>query len=160
MGWKAAVATGLVLVATIAVVRTQLVHVVSVSSDSMAPTVCTGGYVLIKKLHADSPVAVHDIVTFPSPQDGQTVVKRVVGTAGSTVAIEDAELVVDGRKVDEPYVDHDTIDGVYYGPVTVPERSVLVMGDNREVSIDSRTFGPVATSDLQGRVVWVIRKNC
>ena len=61
-------------------------------------------------------VEVGDIVTFPSPQDGTSTIKRVVAVAGQRVAIRDAELVVDGRTVDEPYVDHASIDGVYFGP--------------------------------------------
>jgi signal peptidase I len=88
------------------------------------------------------------------------MIKRVVGVAGQRVAIEDAQLVVDRRPVDEPYVDHRTIDGVYFGPVTVPAGTVFVMGDHREVSIDSRAYGPIAISAIKGRMVTVVRKSC
>ncbi|MCW2802438.1 MAG: signal peptidase [Propionibacteriaceae bacterium] len=159
MKWKSAAAVGLVVAGAV-VIRTQVIDTVSVSSDSMAPTVCTGGTVLIHKVHNPTDVAVDDIITFPNPQDGEPMIKRVVGVAGQRVAIEDAQLVVDRRPVDEPYVDHRTIDGVYFGPVTVPAGTVFVMGDHREVSIDSRAYGPIAISAIKGRMVAVIRESC
>jgi signal peptidase I len=83
-----------------------------------------------------------------------------VGVAGQRVAIEDGELVVDGHRVAEPYVDQDTIDGLYYGPVTVPQGTVLVMGDHREVSVDSRSYGPVPVSNVDGRRLATLWSPC
>jgi signal peptidase I len=76
------------------------------------------------------------------------------------VAIADAVLLVDGREVPEPYVDAATIDGVYFGPVTVPPGTVFVMGDDREFSVDSRSFGPVPQDRVDGRVTAVLRSAC
>jgi signal peptidase I len=76
------------------------------------------------------------------------------------VAIRDAELVVDEQRVDEPYVDHASIDGVYFGPVTVPAGSVFVMGDHRETSIDSRSYGPIRLGDLDGRLLLRFGPGC
>jgi len=150
-----------VAVATVVVVRTQFLDVASVSSDSMAPTVCTGDTVLLARLHGDDrAVDVGDIVTFPSPQDGTSTIKRVVAVGGQQVAIRDAELVVDEQRVDEPYVDHASIDGVYFGPVTVPDGAVFVMGDHRETSIDSRSFGPIRSADIDGRLVLRVGPSC
>ena len=105
-------------------------------------------------------VAVGDIVTFPSPQDGTSTIKRVVALGGQQVAIRDAELVVDEHQVDEPYVDHASIDGVYFGPVTVPDGSVFVMGDHRETSIDSRSYGPIRAADINGRLLLRVGPQC
>ena len=99
-------------------------------------------------------------MTFPSPQDGGQTIKRVVAVAGQSVAIQDAELVVDGRTVDEPYVDHASIDGVYTATVTVPDGMVFVMGDHRETSIDSRAYGPIPTTAINGRLLWDLPWNC
>ena len=99
-------------------------------------------------------------MTFPSPQDGGQTIKRVVAVAGQSVAIHDAELVVDGRTVDEPYVDHASIDGVYTGTVTVPDGMVFVLGDHRETSIDSRVYGPIPTTVVNGRLLWGPPWNC
>ncbi len=49
-------------------------------------------------------------------------------------------------------MDHKSIDSVFYGPVDVPVDRFLVMGDAREISIDSRAYGPVAADSLIGRI--------
>ena len=87
-----------VALAVVVVIRTQFLDTASVSSDSMAPTVCTGDTVLLARLHGDDAVQVGDIVTFPSPQDGTPTIKRVVAVGGQPVAIRDAELVVDEQR--------------------------------------------------------------
>jgi signal peptidase I len=149
------VAAGVAFVALVLViVRWQYLDVATVSSDSMAPTVCTDDIVLVARLDDPSTIRVDDIVTFTSPEDGIQTIKRVVAVAGQRVAIRDADLVVDGNLVTEPYVDHASIDGVYFGPVTVPAGSVFVVGDHRETSIDSRSYGPIPTTAINGRMVW------
>jgi signal peptidase I len=79
--------------------------------------------------------------------------KRVAGTAGQRVGVADGVLVVDGRAVVETAVDHATVDGTWFGPVTVPAGTVLVLGDARERSTDSRHYGPVPVDDLVGVAV-------
>jgi signal peptidase I len=83
----------------------------------------------------------------------------VVAVGGDEVGIEDGYLVVNGHTVEEPYVDHRVLDGVYFGPVTVPPGSVFMMGDNRANSVDSRTFGPVRRDTIVGRVMVRIWPN-
>jgi signal peptidase I len=80
----------------------------------------------------------------------------VVAVGGDRVALEYAVLVVNGRPVSEPYVDHSRIDGTYFGPVTVPAGHVFVLGDNRFGSIDSRVYGPVPLDAVTGRVLGVL----
>ena len=149
-----------VVVAGVVIVRTEFLDTVTVSSDSMAPTLCTGDVLLVARQSNPGSVEDGDIVTFTSPQDGAQTIKRVVGTAGQTVAIKDAELFVDGRRVDEPYVDHASIDGVFTPTYTVPDGTVFVMGDHRETSIDSRLYGPIPTSAIDGTLLWKMWSRC
>jgi len=154
-----AVAALVAVLALVALARILLIDTVWVSSDSMSPTVCTGDLVLVARWNPRA-AKVNDIVTFASPADGSFTIKRVVGVAGQRVGIEDGQLVVDGHAVSEPYVDIKTIDGVYYGPVSVPSGTVLVMGDHRELSIDSRSFGPVPVAAIDGRRLATLWSSC
>lgn len=160
MKWKFAVLAVAVVVVGTVIIRAEFVNTVTVSSDSMTPTVCKGDLLVISRLKDGNSVQDNDIVTFTSPEDGAPTIKRVVGTAGQTVVIKDAELYVDGHRVDEPYVDHASIDGVYTPTVTVPEGMVFVMGDHRERSVDSRVYGPIPTSSIDGRLLWKLWSAC
>jgi signal peptidase I len=146
----------LVLVAALLiglVVRTFVLRPLTVSSTSMEPTLCPGDLVLVDLWDPDiGDLARDDLVALrPGPSD-VPVVKRVVGLPGDKVAIEDALLYVNEELVDEPYVDHKSIDSLFYGPVVVPADRFLVLGDARATSIDSRAYGPVRADRLLGTV--------
>jgi signal peptidase I len=140
------VAAALVLLA----LRVFVVSPLRVDGDSMAPTLRSGDVAVVRKFGAPH---AGQVVSLRDPQDGSPVVKRVVALGGQTVEIRDAYLYVDGVQVDEPFVDHSRIDGVYFGPVTVPAGDVFVLGDSRNGSIDSRVFGPVPAGSVTGRVL-------
>jgi signal peptidase I len=128
---------------------------VRIASDSMAPTLAPGSHVILDRLsyHVRDPQR-GDIVAFEAPDTGELTIKRVVGVAGDRVGLEDGVLVVNGAAPDEPYVNLAEVDSEYYGPVTVPEGTVIVMGDHRGESIDSRSYGPVEVGSLSGRVLF------
>jgi len=116
-----------------------------------------------------------DIVVFRYPADPRTdFVKRVIGLPGDTLEIRDKQVVVNGERVDEPYVVHFD-DNVFprraalpeplrsrdqFGPYEVPAGYYFVMGDNRDSSNDSRYWGPVRRELIKGRafmVYWSFR---
>jgi signal peptidase I len=141
------------VVAAVVLVRAVVVEAREVASESMEPTLHDGSVVLVDKLGPRlGGVHREDVVVFVSPQDGRDAIKRVVAVAGQQVAIRDAELYVDGALVREPQVDRSRIDGLWFGPVTVPEHTVFVLGDARSGSVDSRVFGAVPVDSILGRV--------
>lgn len=154
MNRRAAVGVvGIVLfIGAVLALRAWVVTPFAVVSDSMSPTLAEGSTVLVDRVspHLGSPDR-QDLVLFTTA-DGP-VIKRVVGVGGDTVAMEDSVLIVNGEPVDEPYVDEVTLDGVFYHEVVVPEGYVFVLGDNRFDSVDSRNYGPVPVSAVQGRVM-------
>jgi signal peptidase I len=83
---------------------------------------------------------------------GETLAKRVVAVGGQRVEIRDGVLFVDRRARRERYVDHDMVDGFFFGPAHVAPGRVFVLGDNRGDSEDSRDFGSVPVDRLIGRV--------
>lgn len=92
-----------------------------------------------------------DIVVLKMPNQGEELlIKRVIGLPGETVEIRDGQVYVDGNLLAEPFTDQSTHPG-RNSKVTVPPLHVYVMGDNRDRSNDSRSFGPVLIDNLIGR---------
>jgi signal peptidase I len=147
---SAALAVALTAVAVVGV-RVGVAEPVRVAGVSMAPTLENGEVVVVNK--RDRTPERGDLITLRSPADGERMLKRVVGVGGDVVDIRDAILFVNDVEVKEPYVDHKSIDALYYGPVNVSAGAVLVMGDARADSIDSRTYGEVPLNDVTGTIL-------
>lgn len=115
-----------------------------VEGDSMAPTLQPGQRVLVRppwRLRRGDVVVVR--------LGEVTSLKRVVGLPGERVALSGGRLVVDGEVVAEPYVARRSSDAAW----TVPVDHVVVLGDHRGRSTDSRLHGPVARSRVRA-VAW------
>ncbi len=94
-----------------------------------------------------------DVVVLRMPERGpELLIKRVIALAGETIEIRGGQVLINGQDLVESYLSHETSGS--YGPLTVPEGQVFVMGDNRGASNDSRVFGPVSTERIVGRA-WV-----
>jgi signal peptidase I len=91
-----------------------------------------------------------DVVVLRLPERGpELLIKRVVALPGETIEIQGGAVHIDGDPLQESYLARQT-NGAY-GPLTVPEGHVFVMGDNRGASNDSRAFGPVPLDRVVGR---------
>lgn len=139
--------------------RLWVAEPITVSSDSMEPTVTAGSILWLNKAGPRlAGVQSGQLVVFNAPDvpevtAGAVLLKRVVATQGQTVIIRDGVLFVDGSEAEEPFVNRRTIDGVYFGTVTVPPGHLFVLGDNRETSVDSRDFGPIPATAVQGIIL-------
>lgn len=85
---------------------------------------------------------------------GTTFVKRLIGLPGDVVSERDGVVYIDGKKLDEPYIDPNMRDTFTKSYGRVPPGHYFFMGDNRAFSCDSRTWGTVPRSSLIGRVVF------
>lgn len=95
-----------------------------------------------------------DIVVFTPPIDSdKPYIKRVIGLPGETVSFENGYVLIDGERLEEPYIDGavTACNRRTCEPVEVPAEHVFVMGDNRQNSSDSRLFGPIAVDDIIGK---------
>ena len=145
-------------------IQTFVAQPYKVQQISMENTVLPDQYVLVDKLTPHWASYTHgDIIVFnppPSwaPGDNVPFIKRVIGVPGDRVELREGLVYVNGIKLDEPYIYEE--DGV---PVTtepaaggasewvVPDGDLLVMGDHRNASADSRVFGPIPITSVIGR---------
>jgi signal peptidase I len=140
-------------------VRTFVIAHFVVEGESMYSTLDTGDRVFVNKLsyrlhdpNRGDVVVLHQI-TGASERD---LIKRVIGLPGETVEVRNCTVLIDGRVLDEPYLDPEVVTptncgGDFLLDGVVPENHVFVMGDNRGGSQDSRVIGPINEDDLVGR---------
>lgn len=136
------------------ILRTFIVEGRIIPTGSMLPTVQLQDRVMVNKF----------IYRFTEPQRGDVVVfappdvlnseddylKRIIGLPGETVEMKDGDVYVDGKVLSEPYL-AEAVD-YEFGPVTVPDDSLLVLGDNRNMSFDSHKWNAWLTKDhLKGK---------
>ncbi|MCX5977266.1 MAG: signal peptidase I [Coprothermobacterota bacterium] len=137
-------------------VSTFLVGSNEVFSCSMQPTLVEGNRILVSHLaYTLGTPRRGEIVVFDppvTPASPTPYVKRVIGLAGEQLDIANGKVCINGQELLEPYVKGETR-AIRWVHLLIPPGTVFLMGDNRENSYDSRSFGPVPISSLQGRAV-------
>jgi len=130
---------------------------VKVEGTSMAPLIHDQERIFINKfVYRFEPIGRGDVVVFWYPlARSKSYIKRVIGLPGETVEIRKGRVSVNGKRLDETYVPPQYADFADFGPVQVPQNSYFVLGDHRISSNDSRIFGPVESSYIYGKAVFV-----
>jgi signal peptidase I len=150
-------------------IKTFLFQAFYIPSESMKPTLNVGDRVLVNKVsYRLHDVNRGDIVVFETPPKAKDangeikdLVKRVIALPGESFSTRDGGVYINGRPLKEPYLQR----GVQtcapntsatgcgdVAPTTIPAGDILVLGDNRPASKDSRFFGPIKESSIVGRV--------
>lgn len=127
---------------------------VRVDGFSMRPTLQDGEFVLVNRIaYWKASPQRGDIVVFRYPfHPEEDYIKRVIGLPGDEVVIENGRVIVNGIPLEEPYI---AAPPRYSGVWTVPEDSLFVLGDNRNDSSDSHTWGFVPMENLVGKAIAV-----
>jgi len=139
-------------VAAVLCLHSFVVQISVVRGQSMAPSLRDGDRVVVDRVtYSLSEISRFDVVILRCPKDRSLdFVKRIVGLPGDRVRMESGVLTVNGVHVDERFAHHADKDEVL--DTVVPFGKVFVLGDNRPISCDSRSFGMVDIDDLRGKV--------
>jgi signal peptidase I len=144
------------------IIRTFLIAAFYIPSGSMLDTLHKNDRVLVNKLsYKLHDVHRGDVIVFERPPAEldtsiNDLIKRVIGLPGETIEVRDCKVIVDGRFLEEPYIDRPWTRTCTFGPITVPDGQVFVMGDNRDDSEDGRVFGPIDEDLIVGRAFVLI----
>jgi signal peptidase I len=153
------------------IVRALIVQSYHIPSESMEDTLLKGDFLFANKFLYGAKVPFTpwflpkirdpkpgDIVIFKFPGDRKTdYIKRCVALEGQTVELRDKRLFIDGVEKAEPYAKY-----IYgdmprrsFGPFVVPPGHILVFGDNRDNSYDSRFWGPLDKKLIRGKALFL-----
>jgi signal peptidase I len=152
-------------------VRTLFIQAFRIPSESMEDTLLVGDFLFANKLiygpklpfvdvrlPAIRDPKPGDIIIFRFPQDPKIdYIKRCVAIEGQTVELIDDQLYVDGVLRDEPFTKYvfGSRPDRHFGPFTVPQGSIFMMGDNRDNSADSRAWGPLDKKLISGKAMFI-----
>ena len=125
---------------------------VLVEGFSMRPTLENGEYVLVNKMSYRSELPEYgDIVVFHFPVDpDQDFIKRVIALPGDEITVHDGQVMVNERVLNEPYI---AATPQYVGTWHVPDDQIFVLGDNRNNSSDSHSWGAVPAENVIGKAI-------
>ena len=136
----------------------------TVSGASMYPTLHNGDRMVLSKV---GDIHRFDVVILKAPDENVEYIKRVIGMPGDTVEMKSGVLYINGKKVDQPFIntealakqtvfiDDFTLESLT-GESKVPEGKYFVLRDNRGVSKDSRMIGFIDRSAIEGKAVFTI----
>jgi signal peptidase I len=156
-------------------IRTFVIQAYKIPSGSMKPTLLIGDHILVSKFNygVKLPLMRSTVIPIGSPRRGDIVVfiypedrskdfiKRLIGLPGDKIEVRNKKILLNGLPWNDRHgvnVDSLIIPGAVqprdnFGPVTVPEGSLFVMGDNRDESYDSRFWGFVPMKDVLGKAL-------
>jgi signal peptidase I len=152
--------TVVLAVVLVVLMNTFVARTYAVEQWSMEDTLHAGQRITVDELtprfggyHRGDIVVLHAPDPYDAAEDHVPIIKRVIGVAGDRIVVRNGHVEVNGNVLDEPYVfeGQPTVPTARESSWTVPAGSIFVLGDHREVSLDSRIFGPVPLDRVIGR---------
>lgn len=146
-----------IIIVVVLFIKAFIVIPIKVNGESMYPTLEASDIMILNKTayYFNKPKR-FDIVVVNMPDE--YLIKRIIGLPGEHIEYIDNTLYVDGKKIEEDFEHGKTADFNIeeLGSDTIPENSYLVLGDNRENSLDSRELGFIKEEQLLGKTSLII----
>ena len=139
----------------LALVARTFIHIYTIPSGSMLPTLCEGDQILVTSYVRAEPSR-GDVIVFRAPRGDELMVKRIVAAPGDLIETRGGKIAIGGHALPERYLAEPAASGVI-PPQIVPSDCYFVMGDNRADSLDSRTWGVLPRELIVGKariVLW------
>ncbi len=140
-----------ILLLIIIIIRIFFYSPIRVNGSSMYPTLHDKEFMILNKIGLQKGINRFDIVVVES--NGKYIIKRVIGLPGESVMYSDNKLYINGKVIEDNYSKSETEN---FENVILKDNEYFVMGDNREVSKDSRVIGPVNIKNIKGKTNLVI----
>lgn len=137
----------LVIILVVVVIRTFIITPIIVQGESMVPTLDGGELMVLKKY--DTNYNRFDIVVVNKSVEGDNLIKRVIGLPGETIRYKNDRLYINDEIIEDVYAYGETGN---FQEITLGEDEYFLMGDNREISLDSRMLGIIQKEEIEGTV--------
>lgn len=137
----------LVIVLVVIIIRTFIVTPIIVKGESMIPSLKGNEIMLLKKF--DKKYDRFDIVVVNKSVEGDNLIKRVIGLPNETIKYRNNKLYINDVEVNDIYAFGETEN---FLEIKLGPDEYFLMGDNREISLDSRSLGVIKDSEIEGTV--------
>ncbi len=137
----------IIILIVVILVRTFIITPVRVDGASMNKMLNNNDILLLYRL---AKLERYDIVVLKETIDNDTIIKRIIGMPGETVEIKNNKIYINDEEIEDEYAYGDTSD---YTRITLGSDEYFLLGDNRLISKDSRSFGPVKKKNIKGKTI-------
>lgn len=141
----------LLIIFIVLVIRIFIFTPVIVSGESMVPTLKGGELMILKKY--DKSYKRYDIVVISKHVEGEELIKRVMGLPGERIKCYDNKIYINDQVIEDIYGYGITDD---FSEYVLGDDEYFVMGDNREISLDSRLIGIIKKNEIEGKTNFII----
>lgn len=137
----------LIIILVVVCIRTFLFTPIVVDGESMVPTLSGNEIMILKKYDTD--YERFDIVVVNKSVEGDNLIKRVIGMPGETISYQNGDLYINDKIMEDPFAYGETYD---FDTFSLGEDEYFLMGDNRQISLDSRSIGIIKKREIEGTV--------
>ena len=141
----------LAIILVVILIRTFIITPIIVDGESMVPTLDGNEIMLLKKY--DKNYERFDVVVVSKSVEGDNLIKRVIGLPGETIRYKNNNLYINDEIIEDTYGYGETSNFV---EITLGSDEYFLMGDNREISLDSRILGVIKKHEIEGTAGLII----